>query len=44
MIHHTCESITPASPRVMGSSSGKSHYCPDVSYAMSNSGLSESGQ
>ena len=36
--------ITPVSPGVVGSGSGTPHYCPDVPHAMSNSGLSGSGQ
>jgi hypothetical protein len=36
--------ITPTSPEVVGSSSGTSHYCPDVPHTISNSGLSGSRQ
>ena len=36
--HHTVSS------GVVGSNSGKSHYCPDVSHVMSNSDLSGLGQ
>ena len=34
----------PCDPSHLRVSSGKPHYCPDVPYAMSNSGLSVPGQ
>ena len=36
--------ITPASPGVVSSGSGTSHYCPNVPHTMSKSGLNGSGQ